>query len=257
MTVTGSEGAGRDIASTAGKHIKKSVLELGGSDAFIVLPSADLPRAVATAVKARIVNNGQSCIAAKRFIVADAIYDAFVRELRRRRWRRCGSAIRRGPTRSSGRWRLASIRDGVAEQVERVGGGGRAPARGRAAPRRAGVLLPADGARRRPARRAGRARGGVRPGRRALPRAPTSTRRSRSPTARRSVWARRRGRAIAPRRSGWRASSRPAACSSTAWSRPTRASRSGASSARVTGASWASRPARVRQHQDGADGGSS
>ncbi len=78
VTLTGSVGAGRAVARAAGQALKKTVLELGGSDPYVVLADADLDRAVESCVTSRLINSGQSCIAAKRFVVVDALHDAFV-----------------------------------------------------------------------------------------------------------------------------------------------------------------------------------
>ena len=142
VTVTGSEPAGRSIAAEAGRHLKKIVLELGGSDPFVVMPSADLDRAVEMAVQARVVNNGQSCIAAKRFIVADAIYDRFAP-----RFATAMGALRAGdPTAADtelGPLATAGIRDDLASQVERsVAAGARLLTGGRRLDRRGFFYAP-------------------------------------------------------------------------------------------------------------------
>jgi succinate-semialdehyde dehydrogenase / glutarate-semialdehyde dehydrogenase len=125
VTLTGSEGAGRSVASAAGKNLKKSVMELGGSDPFVVMPSADLEQAVSTAVTARMINNGQSCIAAKRFIIHDKIYDEFLK-----RFVAGVSAIRVGDPMEEktqlGPLATEAIRDGLDNQVkESVAAGAR------------------------------------------------------------------------------------------------------------------------------------
>ena len=116
VTLTGSEGAGRAVASVAGRHLKKTVLELGGSDAFIITASADLDKAVDTAVAARIINNGQSCIAAKRFIVVEEIADMFTNMFVRRM-----SALKVGdpmlPETDVGPLATSAIRDELHNQV--------------------------------------------------------------------------------------------------------------------------------------------
>ena len=117
VTLTGSEGAGRAVAATAGRHLKKTVLELGGSDPFIVTPSADLDLAVKTAVDARVINNGQSCIAAKRFIVLDAIADEFTaRFVRRMSQLKVGDPML--PDTDVGPLATQSIRDELHQQVQ-------------------------------------------------------------------------------------------------------------------------------------------
>jgi succinate-semialdehyde dehydrogenase / glutarate-semialdehyde dehydrogenase len=117
-TLTGSEPAGRQVAATAGRELQKTVLELGGSDPFVVMPSADVARAAAVAVKARAINNGQSCIAAKRFVVHERVYDDF-----RERFVAGVRALRVGDPAEAdtdvGPLATRAIRDELVEQVQR------------------------------------------------------------------------------------------------------------------------------------------
>ena len=118
ITLTGSEKAGSAVASTAARHIKKSVLELGGSDPFIVMPSGDFESTLRTAIKARTINNGQSCIAAKRFLVADEVYDEFLRQfVERMRALKVGDPF--DETTEIGPLATEHILQGVHEQVQK------------------------------------------------------------------------------------------------------------------------------------------
>ncbi len=141
-TLTGSETAGREVAGRAGRSIKKTVLELGGSDPFVVLPSADLDAAAATAVKARTINNGQSCIAAKRFIVHERIADRFTRAFVAGMERlKIGDPMEE--TTDVGPLATAAIREGLDRQVrESVASGARVLTGGRPLPGRGFYYAP-------------------------------------------------------------------------------------------------------------------
>jgi succinate-semialdehyde dehydrogenase/glutarate-semialdehyde dehydrogenase len=118
VTVTGSERAGSEAASAAARQIKKSVLELGGSDPFIVMPSADVAAAAKTGVAARIQNAGQSCIAAKRFILSEQIYEQFLSDfVGRMRALQVGDPL--DPATEIGPLASEAILKGVEEQVQK------------------------------------------------------------------------------------------------------------------------------------------
>ncbi|MEM8598992.1 MAG: NAD-dependent succinate-semialdehyde dehydrogenase [Bacteroidota bacterium] len=141
VTLTGSERAGRAVASQAGQALKPTVLELGGTDPFIVLADADLDRALDLAVTARMQNNGQSCIAAKRFILERPIADAFTaRFVERVRALTLGDPM--DPATDLGPMARADLRDGLHDQVERAVAQGAARLTGGTLPDRPGFFYP-------------------------------------------------------------------------------------------------------------------
>lgn len=141
VTLTGSTRAGRAVAEIAGRHLKPSVLELGGSDPFLVLDDADLARAARVAAGARLQNNGQSCIAAKRFIVVESVAPAFVEAFRAE----LAAAVvgdPRDPGTAVGPLARSDLRDALADQVERSIASGARCVLGGTAPARPGWWYP-------------------------------------------------------------------------------------------------------------------
>ena len=162
VTLTGSTRAGRSVAAVAGQALKKTVLELGGSDAFVVLADADLDAAAAWAARSRFQNTGQSCIAAKRIVVEERVADAFTEKLLEYvRALRLGNPAEEGVT--VGPLAREDLRDAIERQVRESVAQGASILIGGRVPELVGLLLRADGPRSRAARHGGPRRGGVRP----------------------------------------------------------------------------------------------
>ncbi len=142
VTLTGSDGAGKAVAATAAQHLKKAVVELGSNDSYLVLSDADIELAVSTSVQGRITNNGQTCVAAKRFVVVDEVYDAF-----RDAYVEAMGAVEMGdPTQEScdlGPMSREQLRDELHEQVVASIEKGAKAAVGGQKPDRAGAWYPA------------------------------------------------------------------------------------------------------------------
>ncbi len=162
-TLTGSVPAGRAVAAKAGGELKKTVLELGGSDPYLVLADADLEAAVESCVESRLINSGQSCIAAKRFIVVAAVADRFVAGfVERMRAKRMGDPL--DEANDLGPQARSDLRDDLHRQVRATVDAGAELLLGGEVPDGPGALLPAHRPRPRDPRHAGLRRGDLRPG---------------------------------------------------------------------------------------------
>ncbi|WP_142786155.1 NAD-dependent succinate-semialdehyde dehydrogenase [Changchengzhania lutea] len=142
VTLTGSEPAGRSVASIAGQNLKKTVMELGGSDAYVILDDADLEEATELATFGRLQNNGQTCIAAKRFVVLDAIYDDFL-ELFTKKMKTAKMGAPTDEDTYYGPMARADLRDELHEQVEKTIAQGGRLVLGGVVPDRKGAYYPA------------------------------------------------------------------------------------------------------------------